>query len=47
MDRAALIELSRKKIIPPFTLEESLTFYCPQENLEAFDHMSFPGFIGS
>ena len=38
MDRAALIELSRKKIIPPFTLEESLTFYCPQENLEAFDH---------
>ena len=38
MDREALIELSRRKIIPPFTLEESLTFYCPQENLEAFDH---------
>lgn len=38
MDRKALIELSRRKIHPPFTLEESLTFYCPQENLEAFDH---------
>lgn len=38
MDREAFIELSRRKIIPPFTLEESLTFYCPQENLEAFDH---------
>ncbi len=36
--RAALVELSRRKPIPPFTLDESLTFYCPQENLEAFDH---------
>jgi hypothetical protein len=38
MERAALIELSKHKPIPPFTLDESLTFYCPQENLEAFDH---------
>ena len=38
MERAALIELSKRKPIPPFTLDESLTFYCPQENLEAFDH---------
>ena len=38
MDRPALVELSKRKPIPPFTLEESLTFYCPQENLEAFDH---------
>jgi hypothetical protein len=38
MDRSALVELSRRKPIPPFFLDESLTFYCPQENLEAFDH---------
>ena len=38
IDREALVELSRRKPIPPFTLDESLTFYCPQENLEAFDH---------
>jgi hypothetical protein len=38
MDRTALIELSKRKPIAPFTLDESLTFYCPQENLEAFDH---------
>jgi hypothetical protein len=38
MERAQLIELSKRKPIPPFTLDESLTFYCPQENLEAFDH---------
>ncbi len=38
MDRSALVELSKRKPIPPFLLDESLTFYCPQENLEAFDH---------
>jgi hypothetical protein len=38
VERAALVELSKRKPIPPFTLDESLTFYCPQENLEAFDH---------
>ncbi len=38
MERAELVELSKRKSIPPFTLDESLTFYCPQENLEAFDH---------
>lgn len=38
MERAELIELSKRKPIPPFTLDESLTFYCPQENLEAFGH---------
>ena len=25
------------KIIPPFTLDETLTFFCPQENVEALD----------
>jgi len=38
MDRSALVELSKRKPIPPFFLDERLTFYCPQENLEAFDH---------
>jgi hypothetical protein len=38
MERAELVELSKRKPIAPFTLDESLTFYCPQENLEAFDH---------
>jgi hypothetical protein len=38
IDRAVLVELSKRKPILPFTLDESLTFYCPQENLDAFDH---------
>jgi len=44
MDRAALIEVSKRKPLPPFTLEESLTFYCPQENLEAFDNAAMTEF---
>lgn len=44
MRREAILALSRKKIIPPFTLEESLTFYCPQENLEAFDNPTVADF---
>ena len=38
MDRQSIVQLSKEKVIPPFTLDESLTFYCPQENLEAFDN---------
>jgi hypothetical protein len=38
MDRKAMVELSKRRISPHFTLEESLTFYCPQENVEAFDN---------
>jgi hypothetical protein len=38
MDRQTMVKLSKAKITPPFTLEESLTFYCPQENVEAFDN---------
>jgi hypothetical protein len=38
MDRRLIVELSKDKVIPPFTLDERLTFYCPQENLEAFDN---------
>ena len=26
------------KITPPFELDETLTFFCPQENVEALDH---------
>jgi hypothetical protein len=38
VDRRSMVELSREKVIPPFTLDERLTFYCPQENLEAFEN---------
>jgi hypothetical protein len=38
MNRQATVELSKGKVIPPFTLDEDLTFYCPQENLEAFEN---------
>ncbi len=34
-DREALVELARGKPTPPYTLDEQLTFFCPQENLEA------------
>jgi hypothetical protein len=44
MDRAALIELSKRKPIPPFTLGESLTLYCPEENLGAFDNAALSEF---
>jgi len=32
------LPISRQKPIPPYTLDPTLTFYCPQENVEAFDH---------
>jgi hypothetical protein len=38
MDRGSMVESSKEKVIPPFTLDERLTFYCPQENLEAFEN---------
>lgn len=38
MNRETLVELSKRKVVPPLTLDESLTFYCPQENLEAFEN---------
>jgi hypothetical protein len=44
MDRDAMVQLSRRRITAPFTLEESLTFYCPQENLEAFENPIVSGF---
>lgn len=38
VDRGDWLARSRRKPIPPYTVDEGLTFYCPQENLEAFDH---------
>ena len=36
-ERDRLVELARRKPVPPYTLDEELTFFCPQENLEALD----------
>ena len=36
-DRDELVRLAREKPTPPYTLDESLTFFCPQENLEGLD----------
>ncbi|MBN8866356.1 MAG: DUF5591 domain-containing protein [Solirubrobacterales bacterium] len=36
-DRDHLVELARGKPTPPYTLDEQLTFFCPQENLEGLD----------
>lgn len=36
-DREALVRLAREKPTPPYTLDEELTFFCPQENLEGLD----------
>ena len=33
--RAELVERGRGKALAPYTLDEELTFFCPQENLEA------------
>lgn len=29
---------ARAKMTPPFTLDETLTFFCPQENVDGLDH---------
>jgi hypothetical protein len=36
--REALVERARAKPLPPYTLDPSLTFFCPQENVEGLDH---------
>jgi len=38
------LEVSEQKSIPPFSLDPTLTFYCPQENLDAFEHPAIRGF---
>lgn len=37
-DREARLVLSYQKTVAPYLLDPTLTFYCPQENLEAFEH---------
>lgn len=37
-NRADWLPISSQKPIPPYTLDPTLTFYCPQENVEALDH---------
>jgi hypothetical protein len=38
MKRSDRVMAAHAKIVPPFTLDESLTFFCPQENVEALAH---------
>ena len=38
MHRMDRVHPAYGKIIPPFELDETLTFFCPQENLEALGH---------
>lgn len=42
--RDTWLPISLKKSIPPFSLDPTLTFYCPQENVEAFDHPAIAAF---
>jgi hypothetical protein len=35
--RERLLELARAKPVPPYTLDEALTFFCPRENLDGLD----------
>jgi hypothetical protein len=37
-NRADWLPISEEKPILPYTLDPTLTFYCPQENVEALDH---------
>jgi hypothetical protein len=37
VDRERLLELARAKPVPPYTLDEQLTFFCPRENLAGLD----------
>lgn len=37
MNRQQLVELAKRKPTPPYTLDEELTFFCPQENLEGLE----------
>lgn len=36
--RDTWLPISAQKPVPPYTLDPTLTFYCPQENVEAFEH---------
>ena len=38
LTRDERVKLAYGKITPPFTLDETLTFFCPQENVDALEH---------
>ncbi|MFQ5691860.1 MAG: DUF5591 domain-containing protein [Nitrospinota bacterium] len=38
LSRTERVARSRLKTVPPYRLDERLTFYCPQENLESLRH---------
>lgn len=42
--RDRLLELARAKPVPPYTLDEQLTFFCPRENLEGLDQRQVRAF---
>jgi len=42
--RARLVASARAKPVAPYTLDEGLTFFCPQENLEGLDHPTVRAF---
>ena len=44
MQRKDRVRAAYGKITPPFTLDETLTFFCPQENVDALDHPSIRAF---
>ena len=43
LQRDERVRAAHAKITPPFTLDETLTFFCPQENVEALDHPAVRG----
>jgi len=38
MDRNERVKIARSKAVPPYTLDDTLTFFCPQENVEGLQH---------
>jgi hypothetical protein len=44
MNRKDRVAAAYAKITPPFTLDETLTFFCPQENVEALEHPGIRAF---
>lgn len=45
-DRAARLPASARKIRPPYALDPSMTFYSPQENVEALGHPRVAAWLG-
>lgn len=43
IQRENRVRAAHAKITPPFTLDEALTFFCPQENIDALDHPAVRG----